>query len=289
MDAIRITESPRDAIQGLPTFIPTQAKADYINLLLKVGFDIIDIGSFVSPKAIPQLSDTAEVIKKLDLPHSKSRLMVIIGNLQGAVTACRFDEITWLSFPFSVSETFLKLNINAGFDKGRLLIDDILAMCEITGKSLMVYLTMAFGNPYGEKWEPDMVWKWTEKLMAAGVSHFALSDITGEATPGNIAHIFSVLRSDFATHSFALHLHTTSGSWYDKIDAAWQNGCRHFDAVINGLGGCPMTGYEMLGNLDTSLLLEYAEKNRIDLKIDKEVFQEAVRKAYPFYSLGHGV
>jgi hydroxymethylglutaryl-CoA lyase len=286
MNTLKITESPRDAIQGLPVFIPTQAKVAYINTLLKVGFDIIDFGSFVSPKTIPQLGDTGEVVKQLDLTGSSSELMVITGNVKGAEVACRFEAITWLSFPFSVSETFLKLNINAGFDKGRLLIDNILKLCDQNHKSLMVYLTMAFGNPYGDKWDPEMVWRWTEKLMAAGVSHFALSDITGEATPENIALIYSVLKSDFPGRSFALHLHTTADSWHEKVDAAWQNGCRHFDAVINGYGGCPMTGYEMLGNLNTALLVEYADNHSIDLKIDRKAFHEATLKALPFYNSG---
>ena len=286
MEQVKITESPRDAIQGLPYFIPSQTKADYINTLLKVGFDIIDFGSFVSPKAIPQLRDTDQVIKKLDLSGSLSQLMVIVGNHKGAETASHFPEITWLSFPFSVSETFLKLNINSGFDKARALIDDLTTLCDKNKKSLMVYLTMAFGNPYGDPWKPDLVWRWIEKLHDAGVQHVALSDITGEATPETISLIFSVLKSDFACHSFALHLHTTRDTWQQKVEAAFHNGCRHFDSVINGFGGCPMTGYELLGNLDTLLLVEFCRQQQVALRLDENLLEEANPKATAFYSSG---
>ncbi len=286
MEKISITESPRDAIQGLPTFIPTQAKADYINILLRVGFDIIDMGSFVSPKTIPQLRDTDQVIKKLDLSGSPSRLMVIIGNLKGAEMACRFPMITWLSFPFSMSETFLKLNIHSSFDRARLLIDDLLALCDKNNKSLMVYLTMAFGNPYGDPWNPDLVWRMIENLQAAGVRHFALSDITGVATKESISMIYAVLKSDFAGHSFTLHLHTTPDTWFDKVDAAYRNGCTHFDTVIHGFGGCPMTGYELLGNLNTLSLLNYFRQKEVDLNIHQEALAVAMEKANAFYDSG---
>lgn len=286
MEKIKITESPRDAIQGLPKFIPSQTKVDYINTLLKVGFDIIDFGSFVSPKAIPQLSDTDQVVKKLDLSGSASQLMVIIGNLKGAEAACKFPEITWLSFPFSVSETFLKLNINSGFDRARVLIDNLTALCDKSQRSLMLYLTMAFGNPYGDPWNPDLVWRWIEKLQDAGIQHFALSDITGEATRESISLIYSVLKSDFADHSFTLHLHTTQDTWQEKVDAAFQNGCRHFDSVINGYGGCPMTGYDLLGNLNTLSLLEYCKKHPVELNLNNEALDEAISKATVFYRSG---
>lgn len=286
MEQIKITESPRDAIQGLPYFIPTQTKADYINALLKVGFDIIDFGSFVSPKAIPQLRDTEQVIKKLDLSGSVSRLMVITGNRKGAETACSFPEITWLSFPFSASETFLKLNINSSVDKARLLIDDMLVLCDKNNKSLMVYLTMAFGNPYGDPWNPDLVWRWIEKLQNAGVQHVALSDITGEATRESISLIYSVLGSDFPNRSFNLHLHTTHDTWQEKVDAAFTNGCRHFDTVINGYGGCPMTGYELLGNLNTMYLVEYCKQYGVKHSLDENALDEVIRRASIFYRTG---
>ncbi|HNS16348.1 MAG TPA: hypothetical protein PKH94_05160 [Bacteroidales bacterium] len=286
MKKISITESPRDAIQGLPAFIPAQTKADYVNALLKVGFDIIDFGSFVSIKAIPQLSDTDKVVKRLDISGSASRLMVIIGNLKGAEVACRFPAITWLSFPFSMSETFLKLNINSGFDRARLLIDDLLVLCDKKGKSLMVYLTMAFGNPYGDPWNPDLVWRMIENLQAAGVKHFALSDITGVATKESIGVIYSVLQSDFAGHSFALHLHTTPDSWFDKIETAFRNGCTHFDSVIHGYGGCPMTGYELLGNLNTLSLVDYFQQKDMDLNLNQEALLNAAEKARSFYDSG---
>ncbi len=285
-EKIKITESPRDAIQGLPAFIPTQAKADYINSLLDVGFDIIDMGSFVSPKAIPQLRDTDQVIKKLDLSRSSSRLMVIVGNRKGAEMACRFPAITWLSFPFSMSETFLRMNIHSSFDRARLLIDDLLRLCDKKDKSLMVYLTMAFGNPYGDPWNPDLVWRMIENLQAAGVRHFALSDITGVATKDNIALIYSVLNTDFTGYSFALHLHTKPETWYEKVDAAFQNGCTHFDTVIHGHGGCPMTGYELLGNLNTLSLVEYCKQQKTRLDLNEGALEKAVRRAAFFYRMG---
>jgi hydroxymethylglutaryl-CoA lyase len=286
MEKIRITESPRDAIQGLKNFIPTQAKIDYLNALLHVGFDVIDAGSFVSPTSIPQLRDMEQVLKKLDLSPTNTKLMVLIGNVKGAEKASEFEQITYLSFPFSVSKTFLKLNINSNFDKARLLIDEFLDMSVVSGKILVVYLTMAFGNPYGDKWSPDTVWKWTDTLIGTGVEHISLSDITGVATTESISKIFTVLKKEFPETDFGLHLHTTHSNWFEKVDAAYISGCRNFDSVISGFGGCPMTGYEMLGNLDTSLLIDYCEKNNISIDIDRKEFVRAVGKAAAFYALG---
>jgi hydroxymethylglutaryl-CoA lyase len=273
-----ITECPRDGIQGLPVFIPTQTKADYINILLKVGFDIIDFGSFVSSKAIPQLKDTAEVLRKLNFSGSKTDLMAIIGNQKGAEMAGSYDEIGYIAFPFSISPTFLKLNINASIDQGLKIIDDCQNLCAKTNKKLKVYLTMAFGNPYGDKSNPGIVYRWVEEMHKRGISHVTLSDITGVSDKDLIKTIYSGIIPDFPEIEFGFHLHTTAHSWFDKVDAAWQSGCRSFDAVINGMGGCPMTSYEMVGNLNTINLLEYFKKQKTDTKIDKTAFELAIKK-----------
>jgi hydroxymethylglutaryl-CoA lyase len=273
-----ITECPRDGIQGLPVFIPTQTKADYINILLKVGFDIIDFGSFVSAKAIPQLKDTAEVLRKLNFSVSKTLLMAIIGNHKGAEVAASFDEIGFLAFPFSISPTFLKLNINASQDQGLKIMDDCQNLCAKRNKKLKVYLTMAFGNPYGDKSNPDIVYHWVEEMHKRGINFVTLSDITGVSDKNLIKTIYSGIIPDFPDIEFGFHLHTTTDSWFDKVDAAWQSGCRSFDAVINGMGGCPMTNYEMVGNLNTIHLLEYFERQKTGTKIDKNAFEFAIKE-----------
>lgn len=273
-----ITECPRDGIQGLPVFIPTQTKADYINALLNVGFDIIDFGSFVSSKAIPQLSDTAEVLKKLDLSDTKTALMAIVANQKGADTAAAFDEIEYLAIPFSASSTFLKLNINASFDQGLKIIDFTQNLCDKRNKKLKVYITMAFGNPYRDKSNPDIVFRWVEVLQKMGLKYITLSDITGVSHKELIKTIYDGIINEFQAIEFGFHLHTTADSWFEKVDAAYQSGCRSFDAVINGIGGCPMTNYEMVGNLNTMNLLDYLDQQQAITKIDKTVWNFAVKE-----------
>ena len=273
-----ITECPRDGIQGLPVFIPTQTKADYVNALLQVGFDIIDFGSFVSAKSIPQLRDTAEVLQKLDLSGTNTALMAIIANQKGAETASAFEEISYLAMPFSISPTFLKLNINAGFDQALKIIDFSLNLCDKTRKKLKVYLTMAFGNPYGDKSNPDIVFHWVEVLHKMGINYITLSDITGVSDKHLIKTIYEGIINEFTAIEFGFHLHTTADKWYDRVDAAFGSGCRSFDAVINGMGGCPMTNYEMLGNLNSLNLLQYFEQQNITTKIDKTAFDFAVKE-----------
>lgn len=273
-----ITECPRDGIQGLPVFIPTQIKADYINELLKVGFDIIDFGSFVSPKTIPQLRDTAEVLSKLDLSDTNTALMAIIANQKGADIAASYEEIGYLAFPFSISPTFLKLNINASFDQGLKIIEYSHNICDKANKKFKVYLTMAFGNPYGDKSNPDIVYQWVEEMQKMGIGFVTLSDITGVSDKDLIKTIYDGIINDFPSIEFGFHLHTTADSWYDKLDAAYKSGCRSFDAVINGMGGCPMTNYEMVGNLNTVDLLKYFEPQQTLNKIDKTAFDFAVNE-----------
>ena len=287
MERIRILESPRDGIQGLKNFIPTQQKVDYLNALLKVGFDIIDFGSFVSPKAIPQLKDTGEVTDLLDLLGSKSKLLVIIANKKGAEIACRYEQISYFGFPFSTSETFLKHNINKTRDEANVMIGDFLELTGKYNKELNIYISMAFGNPYGDEWSVDQILDCTGQLIELGVKNISYSDITGVAVTEDINQLFSTIVPLNPDINFGLHLHTLSHNWYEKIDAAWKSGCRWFDGVIKGYGGCPMTGYELLGNLDTNFLIEYFDKNNIEVDIDREALRLANEKASHFYSLGN--
>jgi len=286
MEKIRILESPRDGIQGLEKFIPTDVKIDYLNSLLKVGFDIIDFGSFVSPKAIPQLRDTEEVTDKLDLSASKSKLLVIIANLKGAEIACQYEKIGYLGFPYSTSETFLKRNINRTGEEAYKMVDELLNLTILKKKHLSVYLSMTFGNPYNDESNIDMVLACTDRLIQMGVKNISYSDIIGVARTEDIENLFSNISSSYQGISFGLHLHTLSHNWYEKVDAAWKSGCRWFDGVMKGFGGCPMTGYELLGNLDTNLLVSYFDKNNIPVDIDRDALVEANEKASLFYSSG---
>ncbi len=270
-----ILETPRDAMQGLPGFIPTQKKVEALNEILRVGFDIVDIGSFVSDKAIPQFADMNEVIAGLDISGSDSDIFILVANEKGGETASEFQEIDIIGFPFSTSPTFLKKNINSNFVKAERTIDRLQNICVKTGKKLFIYFSMAFGNPYGDPETPGLIYEWTEKIVSKEVTTISLSDITGVATPGQIGEIYSNLTADFPETEFGIHLHVKGGDWYDKIDAAYKNGCKVFDGVINGLGGCPMTGYELLGNLPTGNLIEYADKNNIPLRVDKKRFEKA--------------
>jgi len=275
MSKIKIIESPRDAMQGLTRFIPTNDKARYINSLLKVGFDTIDFGSFVSPKAIPQLKDTAEVLSKLDLSNTDTKLLVIIGNQRGAETAVQYDEIQYLGYPFSISPTFLKRNINSTIEKSVNTVSDLLNICHKNKKELVIYISMAFGNPYGDQWNPDIVADWVYRLSKMGVKIMPLSDTVGISTKKNIALLFSTLVPEFPEVEFGFHLHTTIRHWYRKINSAFINGCQRFDTVINGLGGCPMAENRLVGNLRTSNLLEYFEINYVPIELDEEAFEEA--------------
>ena len=276
---VKITECPRDAMQGIKTFIPTDVKADYINALLQVGFDVIDVGSFVSPKAVPQMRDTGELLGMLDLSASDSELLVIVPNKHGALSAIMYDEITYLGFPFSVSPTFLQKNIRSDVEQSFNTAKELLDICGRGGKLLMVYISMAFGNPYGDVWSIELLSEWVDKLHKAGIKNIALSDTVGLGTAENIGEGFSKLVPAYPEVSFGLHLHTTSANWYEKIDAAYTNGCRSFDGVLSGLGGCPMAGPKLVGNIRTSDLLEYFKKNNIPANLDEEALSIALEKA----------
>ncbi|MFI5157866.1 MAG: hydroxymethylglutaryl-CoA lyase [Sphingobacteriales bacterium] len=274
--AIKITECPRDAMQGIHEFIPTGIKAEYINLLLQVGFDTIDFGSFVSPKTIPQMRDTTEVLKKLNLSSTQSKLLAIIANSRGAENAVQHDEITYLGYPFSISETFQQRNANTSIDAAFDTVKHINELCAIKNKELLVYLSMGFGNPYGDEWNVEIVQKWTKKLISAGISIIALSDTVGVATPAQISEIYPALCNAFPNTEFGLHLHATPDNWQPKIEAAYNSGCKRFDAALKGYGGCPMAKDELTGNIATENLISYLQSQNEPMELDFDKFSEAM-------------
>lgn len=276
---IKITETPRDAMQGLKPFIPTDVKANYINSLLKVGFDTIDFGSFVSPKAIPQLADTPEVLNKLDLSDTKTKLLAIIGNIKGAERASEFEQINYLGFPFSVSETFLKLNIKSTFKESLKTVEDINNICIKKNKEPLIYLSMAFGNPYGDRYDKEIVYSSIEHLRKIGIKIIVLADTLGIGDKSIIYDLYSTLIPCYPDLEFGFHLHVTPKDWYEKVDSAYKAGCRRFDSAILGMGGCPMSSKEMIGNLSTENMVYYIQKNQIDAKIDFQAFDKAIDKA----------
>ncbi|HEY8780727.1 MAG TPA: hydroxymethylglutaryl-CoA lyase [Mucilaginibacter sp.] len=268
---IQITECPRDAMQGIRQFIPTELKVAYINLLLQVGFDTIDFGSFVSAKAIPQMRDTAEVLQKLELSASESKLLAIIANYRGAQEAAKHPEITYLGFPFSISETFQRRNANSGIDEAFDTVKRIKELCDHNNQQLLVYLSMGFGNPYGDEWNVELVHQWTEKLVKENINIIALADTIGVATADQIREIYPVLCRQFPETIFGIHLHATPDTWYDKIAAAYQSGCKRFDTALKGYGGCPMAKDELTGNIATENLVAYLQSQikRLALNYDK--------------------
>ncbi|UOQ77088.1 hydroxymethylglutaryl-CoA lyase [Hymenobacter sp. 5516J-16] len=257
---LHLTECPRDAMQGWSTFIPTTDKIAYLNALLRVGFDTLDFGSFVSPKAIPQLADTAEVLEALDLSHSATHLLAIVANLRGAETAAQYPQIRFIGFPLSVSETFQQRNTNKSIAEA---LDDVARMqelCARTGQEQVVYLSMGFGNPYGDAWSPAVLGKFTQKLADLQVGIVALSDTIGVSTPTTIGPAFRELTAAFPQIRFGAHLHTTPDTWREKVQAAYEAGCRHFDGALGGYGGCPMAADQLTGNMPTEHLLEFARE-----------------------------
>jgi len=277
---MKIIECPRDAMQGLPDFIATATKAEYINLLLQVGFDTIDFGSFVSPKAIPQMRDTAEVLNKLNLSNANTKLLAIVANKRGADDAVAFDEIGFLGYPFSISEEFQQRNTGKSIDQSLHLIEQMQNICIAKNKQLVVYLSMAFGNPYGEKWSPEIAAQWSEKLVLdLGVKILALSDTIGVSNSRNIHELFSTLIPAFPDAEIGAHLHTNPDSWLEKVEAAWNAGCRRFDGAIKGFGGCPMAKDDLVGNMPTENLVKFANERNIDTGINRKKFAEAMQMA----------
>lgn len=276
---VKLIECPRDAMQGLDDFIKTDIKAGYINQLLKVGFDTIDFGSFVSPKAIPQLRDTADVLDLLDLSNTKSKLLAIVANQRGATDACTFEEINYLGFPFSISETFQQRNTNSSIEESLTRVADIQNLCVKHNKKMMVYISMAFGNPYGDDWNSNIVIEWTSKLAKMGIEIIALSDTIGVSNPENISYLFKNIVPEFRLVEIGAHLHTTPTTWQEKVEAAYRNGCRRFDGAIKGFGGCPMAKDDLTGNMPTENMLDYFNQNNIQTGINNSEFNTSLIKA----------
>jgi len=282
---LKLIECPRDAMQGIHEFIPTEKKVAYINQLLKVGFDTIDFGSFVSPKAIPQMADTAAVLSQLDLSNTKSKLLAIVANTRGALDAAEYEEISYLGYPFSISETFQKRNTNASIQESLKRVEEIQDICVRNNKQLVVYISMAFGNPYGDEWNSDIAIAWTEKLYNLGIRIIALSDTIGVSNKENITYMFSHLIPSFKDVEFGAHLHTTPDSWKEKIEAAYNAGCRRFDGAIKGYGGCPMAADKLTGNMPTENMISYFEEKNIKTNIDITAFSESVKLAAQIFPL----
>lgn len=279
MSKLKLIECPRDAMQGLHDFIPTDIKASYINTLLKCGFDTIDFGSFVSPKAIPQMRDTAEVLAKLELNNS-TKLLAIIANERGAEDAAQFDEINYLGYPFSVSEEFQKRNTNATIEESLSTVEAIQNICKKQNKELVVYLSMGFGNPYGEEWNAEIVQKWCGRLFEQmDVRIQALSDTIGAAEPKDVNYLFSSLIPSLPMVEFGAHLHTRPENAKLLIEAAYSAGCRRFDSAVKGFGGCPMAKDDLTGNMPTEIMLDWFNDQKITTGIDQKTFDLAILKA----------
>jgi hydroxymethylglutaryl-CoA lyase len=284
---MKIIECPRDAMQGIKEIIPTDIKAKYINSLLNIGFDTIDFGSFVSPKAIPQMHDTAAVLKQLDLSTTKSKLLAIIANTRGAEDACNFEEIKYLGFPFSISETFQQRNANSSIAESLIRVEEIQNLAVKHNKELVVYISMAFGNPYGDVWNSDIVIDWTKKLSEAGIKIIALSDTIGVSNRENITSLFTSIIPEFKTVEIGAHLHSTKEHAQEKIDAAYKSGCQRFDVAIHGFGGCPMAKDELTGNLATEDLEFYFDKHNISLNLNKDLLQRAYIGSWEVFNNYH--
>jgi hydroxymethylglutaryl-CoA lyase len=284
---VEITECPRDAMQGIKEQIPTDLKAAYINQLLRVGFNRIDFGSFVSPKAIPQMRDTANVLRQLETKNSRSELLAIIANLRGAEDACAFPQIAFLGFPFSISETFQQRNTNSGIDESLERVHQIQQLCMKSNKKLLVYISMAFGNPYNDPWSPEIAIHWCKKLTSMGVKHLALADTIGSSVPESIRLLFTSLMPELGAVELSAHLHSTKEKANEKIKAAYESGCRHFDTAIHGFGGCPMAKEELTGNLATEDLENFADSIGAGLSLNKEELHKAYTRAWDIFNKYH--
>ena len=285
MKKVKIIECPRDAMQGIKShFIPTEKKALYINTLLNVGFDTIDFGSFVSPKAIPQMRDTAAVLAKLDLTKTNSKLLAIIANVRGAKDAAQFEEIDYLGYPFSISENFQMRNTHKTIAESIAALDEILSIADKSKKEVVAYLSMGFGNPYGDPWNVDIVGEWTDKLSKMGVQILSLSDTIGSSTPEVIDYLFSNLISAYSEIEFGAHLHTTPDKWHEKVNAAFNAGCHRFDGAIKGYGGCPMAKDELTGNMPTEKLISYFYQQKVDTNIKIMSFESAYNEALEVFN-----
>lgn len=276
---MKLIECPRDAMQGLSTFIPTTLKVKYINQLLKVGFDTIDAGSFVSPKAIPQMRDTADVLNRLDWDDAPSKLLAIVANTRGAEEAATFESITYLGFPLSMSETFQQRNTNKSIAEALQTLEAIKNICLRSGKKLVTYISMGFGNPYGDPYDADAVAQFVDRLMILGSDVTSLADTIGVSTPPAIRSLFTTLSARYPQAEIGVHLHSTPQAAREKIEAAYEAGCRRFDGAIKGFGGCPMANDDLVGNLATETILSYLEEKGVATGIDPTQFSAALKMA----------
>lgn len=284
---IKITECPRDAMQGIKQQIPSALKIEYLNQLLKCGFETIDFGSFVSPKAIPQMQDTAEVLDALDLSGGSSKLLAIVANARGAQEACAFAEIDYLGYPFSISETFQQRNANSSIADSLTRVEEIQKLCRRNKKKLLVYISMAFGNPYGDAWSTDVAIDWCRRLNSMGVQHMALADTVGSSNPESITNLFTALLPELKNVTLGAHLHSTREKAAEKIEAAYNAGCRHFDVAIHGFGGCPMAAEELTGNIATEDLELFANKTKLDLGLKTTELNKAYALSWKIFNHYH--
>lgn len=284
---VKIIECPRDAMQGIKMFIPTEKKVQYIQSLLRVGYDTIDFGSFVSPKAIPQMQDTAELLSQLDLSRTQSKLLAIIANTRGAEQAAHYKEIQYLGYPFSISENFQMRNTHKTIAESIVTLEEILNIATKSNKEVVAYLSMGFGNPYGDPWNVEIVGEWTDRLARMGVKILSLSDTVGSSTPEVIDYLFSNLIKAYPDVEFGAHLHTTLDSWFEKVDAAYKAGCIRFDGAIKGYGGCPMAKDDLTGNMPTERLLSYFTANKVDTNMSTMSFESAYNEALKIFNFYH--
>jgi len=284
LEKVKIIECPRDAMQSIMTFIPTKTKLNYLQSVVDVGFDIVDIGSFVSSKAIPQLSDTKDIIDLIDLSNSDSKLLTIVANKKGAENASSFEKISFIGYPFSISESFQIRNTNKSINDSVDELDNILSTSDKANKKIVVYLSMCFGNPYGDPWNLDIVNEWVLKLSEMGVNTISLSDTIGSSNPESISSIFESVLKNHNNIEFGAHLHSEPETSYNKIKSAFEAGCRRFDSVIKGYGGCPMTSNQLVGNIPTEKLVSFLEKKKVSTKINLSKFEECYQLSSDFYS-----
>ena len=282
--SVKLIECPRDAMQGIKTFIPTEEKIRYIQSLLNCGFDTIDFGSFVSPKAVPQMQDTARVLEGLDLRKTESKLLAIVANVRGANEACKYEDIDYLGYPFSISENFQMRNTHKTIAQSIDILQELLELAGTHNKEVVTYISMGFGNPYGDPWDVDIVGEWTVRLAEMGARILSLSDTIGSSTPEVISHLFSELIPAYPDIEFGAHLHTTPSTWHEKVDAAYQAGCRRFDGAIQGFGGCPMAKDELTGNMPTEKMLSYFTSHHIESGVNWLAFEAAFNKAKDLFS-----
>jgi hydroxymethylglutaryl-CoA lyase len=276
---IKLIECPRDAMQGWKTFIPTEKKIEYINQLLKVGFDTIDFGSFVSAKAIPQMADTKEVISHLSMHNSKTKLLAIIANVRGAIEACVYDEISYLGFPFSISPTFQTRNTNSTIEQSLENVKEIKNICDKNKKEPVIYISMAFGNPYKDEYKEEIVLEWIDKLVGEGIQIISLADTVGIAQPSQVASLTHKVINAFPQIETGVHLHSTNKNWQQKIDAALEQGCKRFDGALKGIGGCPMADDELVGNMDSELMIHYFKELGYCTEIDTAALVQSIKLA----------